>query len=486
MPPARRAPGPPPPPKRTPPPKPARSNLGSAPDTAEFGFEGATHPSAELNTKDLVPAPSAVAEAALAGAAALPDGSAAPAVTAPDEAPAAPAVTAPDEAPAGYELEEQPTLSVSKPLLNLLARETAPYQAPEPSPAVIVAPQVIPSAGDLPSHTAEIEDTKPGVRVKLQRSPKRTSNVRSLLLITASALALGVLGTAVWIRSQPKNASLSTASATQISPAANQPKSADPAMPAAPDTAAVGANIEAAADVAPGATDVAPAAAKEVVAPAAATQQMSLLANDGSEATAPTCDELLASVSPGSDKKWGFDHVRDARRALVRGDVDGSQRAFCQASRAGNADAVVAFELAQLLLLRRDASAAAEWARRAAHVEPQSARVLGLLGDALVRTGNLDEARKAWLASAKLGETDQAGIARMAQQTFDAAEGALKERDFPRAERLLRRVIALQPENARAHAKMGIALTKLGFAKSAEAWSQRATELDSQSASGGR
>jgi Flp pilus assembly protein TadD len=65
----------------------------------------------------------------------------------------------------------------------------------------------------------------------------------------------------------------------------------------------------------------------------------------------------------------------------------------------------------------------------------------------------------------------------MTRATLTAADSALKERDPARAERLLRKVIAFQPENAEAHTKLGLALTRLGFAASSEAWTRRGAEL---------
>lgn len=193
--------------------------------------------------------------------------------------------------------------------------------------------------------------------------------------------------------------------------------------------------------------------------------------------TAPSCEALLEGVPPENDNKWSAEHVLAARRALVRGDVEGSQRAYCQALRARENDATAAVELAQVLLLRRDATAAARWAEQAARLEPSSARVLALLGDTAVRTGDLDGARAAWLKSAKLTAEDGPGIERMVESTLEAAERSLKERDPARAERLLRRAVVFQPENGPAHANMALVLTQLGFAESAALWSKRAAEL---------
>jgi Flp pilus assembly protein TadD len=155
----------------------------------------------------------------------------------------------------------------------------------------------------------------------------------------------------------------------------------------------------------------------------------------------------------------------------VRGDVDASQSAFCQVVSAGNAEAIVLSEFAQLLLLRRDGKAAAEWAKQAARIEPSS-RNLGLLGDALIRAGDLVGAREAWLASAKIAKDDHVAIGKMLNSTLADARASLQHRDAARADRLLRRVLGFDPENATARTEIAVALTRLGFRKSAELWSQ--------------
>jgi Flp pilus assembly protein TadD len=132
---------------------------------------------------------------------------------------------------------------------------------------------------------------------------------------------------------------------------------------------------------------------------------------DGSERRAPTCDDLLANVLNEGEK--ALNHLRVARQALVRGDFDGSQRGFCRAIRAGQADAITASELAQVLILRRDAVAAIPWAQETVRLDPGSPRALTLLGDALIRAGNLEEARRAWLGASKIAEDDHSGIDHM-------------------------------------------------------------------------
>jgi Flp pilus assembly protein TadD len=217
--------------------------------------------------------------------------------------------------------------------------------------------------------------------------------------------------------------------------------------------------------------------APDVPAASLKLETASLLGEDGSEATAPTCDELLAGASPDRKHTWS-DHFRAARGALIRGDLDASQRAFCRATGAVSAPATVSLELAQLLLLRRDAIAANTWIEQAAQLAPESTRILELKGDTAVRIGNLEEARSAWLRAAGLSPDDGAGIDRMLRRVLADADASLRARDPRRAERLLRRVLAFRPDDAAAHTKLGIALTRLGFPDSAELWFRRSAQLD--------
>jgi hypothetical protein len=399
-----------------------------------------------------------------------------------------------------YADEEAPTAALPKSVLNLLLQSTlpvppdteldadeeldplpplepdaAPVRAPvqsaaspraplasaaelETGPTVIVAPDPV-----LSSSSAE--ETKPRTRVAIHLHARRKRSRRLPAALILGLLALGIAGALAWRwglangprdqRSHPYPVVRGPVAIPATSPAAiAPPKPPTPILD----------------------LDADPTAAAEVPAVPATLPTTSLLAADGSETTAPTCEELGAGVPYKENHAWS-DHVRDARNALVRGDVDDSQRGFCRAIRARNAPATVSVELARLLLLRRDAVAASVWVQQAISLAPNSTRVLDLAGDAAVRTGDLEEARSAWLRAAGIAEDDRTGIARLVERVLAAADTSLRERDPERAERLLRRVLAFRPDHAGAHAKLSLALARLGFPKSAELWSRRGIEL---------
>lgn len=382
--------------------------------------------------------------------------------------------------------EEPPTIALSQPILRLLASESAgdedgarptrPAPAPEPTRNPEASPfraSANPAADELETTVAnpaadELETTAPPAELSSPalplREPSTVAGKRAVLLAAACLLAGALVGARAWMRNHGDSWLASRA------PSATIP--ADLSPPHAVRSAHSRPAVAAAQKPGNASPLAAGAATKTTVL---RSDPAPLVAVDGSERRAPSCDALLADV-PGEGEK-AFDHVRAARQALVRGDADAAQRGLCRAIRAGQADASVAIELAQVLILRRDASAAVPWALEARRINPTSALALNLLGDALVRTGNLDEARSLWLKASKLSEGDRAGIARQARAALAPADNALRERDPARAERLLRRVIAFQPENGAAHSKLAVALTRLGFTESAEAWTKRAAEF---------
>ena len=379
--------------------------------------------------------------------------------------------------------EESPTVSFSKPILKLLVQETAPLDpqlsitlpdpTPEPEPEAAVIVQIAPEdrAPTSQKNCDTVPPARPRQRLVAAKAKPSRSDARLLVWVSAFLLGGAAIGASSWFATRrvespaPRVAPPTAAVRADVRNADPAPmKLADPvSTKAANPTPIEPARAAAQAKDALSAGD---RGYESAVAPAS-----TLLASDGSEATAPTCDALLRGVPAGAGERTTSARISEARRALVRGDVDASQGAFCHVVSAGAADATVLSEFAQLLLLRRDGKAAAEWAKQAARVEPSS-RNLGLLGDALIRAGDLEGARDAWLASAKIAKGDAAAIGKMLNSTLADARASLQHRDAARADRLLRRVLAFDPQNATARTEIAVALTRLGFRKSAELWSQ--------------
>src|SRR5262249_19798271 len=148
---------------------------------------------------------------------------------------------------------------------------------------------------------------------------------------------------------------------------------------------------------------------------------------DEPQFVAPTCDALLKTDrAPYSNARLAYDALRDGHRELVRGNLEASQAKFCKAVRWQSADANMFLDFSRTLLLRRDANAAVEAARRAVALA-SSPRTQELLGDALARSGDAESARAAWLASAGLSSTNSAAIHTWVESALQEAQRSLRQ-----------------------------------------------------------
>lgn len=200
---------------------------------------------------------------------------------------------------------------------------------------------------------------------------------------------------------------------------------------------------------------------------------------DGSGRKAPDCKALFGSDPPPDGYYPGaaWQEVKAGRSAIVRGDLGAAQASFCRAVRWDKANAEVAMQLAQVLLLHRDGAQAAEWAQKAATLDPASLRAKETLGDALARTGNEEEARAAWIAAARIEPSDQRGVRGLVMREVRAADRALKGRELVVAEKYFRRAALLEPKSWAAMVGLSYVLLELGEVKPAVVWAERAVSV---------
>jgi Flp pilus assembly protein TadD/DNA-binding NarL/FixJ family response regulator len=194
--------------------------------------------------------------------------------------------------------------------------------------------------------------------------------------------------------------------------------------------------------------------------------------------TAPTCDSLLGKQPPivGSYPGAAYSELRSARRALVRGDLDETQRCYCRALRYESRLTEALVGMARLLLIRRDAAAAGEYARKAALLEPRNDDVQAVLGDALALSGDAQGAKLAFLAFANLGANDAPGAIGLARRMVQLGHASMRRRDHANAERFFRRATVLDPGNWEGAYGVAHALLEAGKAPIAVHWARRAAE----------
>jgi hypothetical protein len=315
----------------------------------------------------------------------------------------------------------------------------APATVVEPIAPVAVLPEpVVPPAEDLPP-------------VFAQRERPRT---KWLVMIAGAGLASGLgLGLiAMQLLSPTPEVSSVTA------PAAIRPA-------VAPATTVV-ENAAAAAT---------PAAAAEVPTPAAPAELKPSTSNsvipwdDLPRASAKTCDEL-AVVGAGPKGFVLQQAVTGAQRALLKGDTSGAHAAFCTAAQLGVPSDTVLLGLTQVLLMQSDPTAALKTIDQLLDRAPTSKQALDWRGDILIRMGRVDEARAAWFKAAGATRTSKRLVDNLVRASDAETKMALRSGDLSRADRMLRRAIALtsgDPEHCR---ELVTVLTKSGQTAAAERW----------------
>ena len=228
----------------------------------------------------------------------------------------------------------------------------------------------------------------------------------------------------------------------------------------------------------------APGAAAERALPPPFSGTSVFPAADGSDADAPTCEELWANEPPRAGKYPGaaFQQSRAANKWITRGDLDQAQHAYCLAVRWDDQNVGFLVGLGHLLLLRRDGDQAVPILRQALELNPESTRAHGLLGDALARTGDYDGARAHWLQASGYQPGDEKALRALGKGEFSRAEEHLKRRELVHAERLFRRASLSDSKSLPAVLGLSRSLTELGDPKAAAVWAKYAVALDPRSA----
>jgi tetratricopeptide (TPR) repeat protein len=197
---------------------------------------------------------------------------------------------------------------------------------------------------------------------------------------------------------------------------------------------------------------------------------------DESGTVAPTCAALLEplQLDVGNFPGAAYEQQVAGSKALVQGKVDDAQIAYCKAVRWDSKNPQSHIDLAQLFLIRKDGAAAAEEARNAVELDPNSGRAQSLLGDGLVRIGDHEGAKQAWLLAAGVDPKDTAKFKALINRNLHEAEASLKKKDVARAERFFRRAIVLEPDSLEASRGLAAVLNQLGDGHAAVRWVQRA------------
>ncbi len=361
--------------------------------------------------------------------------------------------------------------------LNMAESEKAPISPSIPtphSPSLPPPPQPSlrppPVADEFSGAEMAAPRLSPAPRLSTRKRLGITKPMAALLVGLACAQGLLV----AWFlgslskKSHGAEAPSITASA-QAAPLAAATAAAAPAV--VPVPAASAAPVPALA-----ATPASPAAAALAAAAQPEPPRKEPLGKDESGTVAPTCAAMLdpLNLDEGNFPGAAYEQQVTGAKALVQGKVDDAELAYCKAVRWDSKNPQTHIDLAQLFLIRKDGAAAAEEARNAVELDPNSGRAQSLLGDGLVRIGDHQGARQAWLLAAGVDPKDPAKFKALINRNLHEAEASLKKRDVSRAERFFRRAIVLEPDSLEASRGLAAALNQLGDGAAAVRWAQRA------------
>ncbi|MEO8902122.1 MAG: hypothetical protein ABI488_09620, partial [Polyangiaceae bacterium] len=351
---------------------------------------------------------------------------------------------------------EQSPISPSIP--NLLAASVSP---PAGAPALAAPPDRDPAAmqpepSAAPARPARV---RTGISTPAAAFLVALAALQGLLIVVALSFILKPHHDAVSVAKASTSASLSSALASSAQGSVPVTRPGAPAII--------------------GAAPAANRAAAQPTAAAPSAPSAKRIPLDETGVRAPSCESLIGTDSArvGNFPGAAFGQMRDANKALVRGDVDAAERGLCKAALWDQVNPAIPLELAQLLLLRRDGAGAVEWANKGLGRDATNLRAQGILGDGLARVGDYDGAKSAWLKSMRLQEASPEQVKSLSFSSLREATASMARHDFARGERFYRRAVVLDSDNALASNGLANALLKLGDTASALRWANHAVSV---------
>lgn len=348
--------------------------------------------------------------------------------------------------------------------------EVAPPKEPEAVVAIAPPAPVMAAVAPVVAEPPHAIASAPVVTAPEESFPPIAAapRVSRLPLVASAAVCLAIgfglgLGLMHLVYSTPSS-SKEVAAARPASATPAEPTSAV-AVPAAP--VAEAPKVAAAARAAS-----APAAAPEPAAPAepkTAAPSSAIPWDDLPPATAKGCEELVSDAK-GPKGFLLSQAVTNAQRALLKGDAAAAHASFCTAAHLGNPSDAVLLGLTQVLLMQSDLERALKTVDELLARAPTNKQALDWRGDILIRMGRVDEAREAWFKAAGATRASKRLVDNLLRVSDQDAATALRSGDLSRADRMLRRTIALTSGDP-AHCRQLMAvLTKSGHAAAAERW----------------
>ena len=329
----------------------------------------------------------------------------------------------------------------------------------------------MPSEADAPEALVAPAAVASTVATEAEFAPIVPAGINARTQWLVATAVLGLVGAATLGLTMMRAVSASPAAAAKAGARAAATVPAAPvhetAALAAPSTAPLGPP---AATTAPEASvrpvDELPQAA---AAPPASTSSSAIPWDDLPPFTSKSC-EALATMNAGPKAFLAGQAVTSAQRALVRGDTTAAHAAFCTAAQLGAPNDSVLLGLTRVLFIQSDLAAALKAVDQLIERAPTNKQAFDLRGDILIRIGNVEEARQAWFKAAGATRASKLLVDNLIRSNDADAKTALRSGDLSRADRSLRRNIALtsgDPEHCR---QLITVLVKSGNTAAADRW----------------
>jgi tetratricopeptide (TPR) repeat protein len=200
--------------------------------------------------------------------------------------------------------------------------------------------------------------------------------------------------------------------------------------------------------------------------------------------TSKPCDSLLNAPRSHftSKPRWqGKALWKKSRHQLLIGNKETSNVLMCQAALVDPVGKA-SVGLGNYYLSLRSLDEAKSWAEYGIEHRGKHARTSKeLLGDVLSQMGDVEGAKRMWLETMQVESDDVITLRTVSRSLTRNASQARQGGDHPLAERLLRRAVLLDEENADAASLLAASLFKNAQAGLAERWAKHALKLDAAS-----
>lgn len=181
----------------------------------------------------------------------------------------------------------------------------------------------------------------------------------------------------------------------------------------------------------------------------------------GCRAPTPTTRSLEGSIAIESPSAPAYYYFTAAQLKLKKGDVNEAVWLIEQAIRFDSGSIFLQLELANLLLIKKDETAAMHLVQKVLSVEPLNLKALTMAGQIYQQQGKIDAALAAYSKALDLGPTDQ-NIYMMVGRLY------WNKNDLDNAERVFRKMSLNVPDSYAAHYFYGKVLSAQGKSDAAE------------------